>query len=289
MVNTEIEHTQSLRISGKEYDLSSRTLVMGIVNVTPDSFFDGGRFSDPKLALRHALQLKEQGADILDIGGESTRPGSKSVSVDEEIERVVSLIEQLTKDGVGPVSIDTQKSEVAEAAIQAGAAMVNDIGGLQNDPGMVDVVRWHDVPVVVMHMAGTPQNMQIHPEYTDLIREIKTYLQKSIQIAEDKGIQKSQLILDPGIGFGKSVKDNFIILQRLNEFSDLGCSILTGVSNKSFIGKSLNRPVDERSWGTAAAVAASILNGAALVRVHAVQEMIDVVRIIDYIKHPDFL
>jgi dihydropteroate synthase len=287
MMKTKKETTHTLRISGREYDLSSRTLVMGIVNVTSDSFFDGGRYLNTSEAVDHARQLKEQGADILDIGGESTRPGSQTLSAKEEMERVIPVIEQLAKMNVGPVSIDTRKSEVAEAAIRAGAAMVNDIGGLQNDPRMADVVARYDVPVVVMHMQGTPQDMQKNPQYTDLIREIKAYLTQSIRISESRGIRKSQLIIDPGIGFGKSVQDNFTILRRLNEFSDLGCAILTGVSNKSFIGTALNRPVHERMWGTAAAVSASILNGASIVRVHAVQEMIDVVRIIDYIKFSD--
>lgn len=287
MVNKKAESLQTLRISGRAYDLSSKTLVMGIVNVTSDSFFDGGRYLNTSEAVAHACQLKEQGADILDIGGESTRPGSRSISAVEEMQRVIPVIEQLAKQNMGPLSIDTQKSDVACAALQAGAAMVNDIGGLQNDPKMADVVAQYDVPVIVMHMRGTPLDMQTGPQYSDLINEIKEYLSQSIRIAESRGIPQSKIIIDPGIGFGKSVKDNFTILQRLYEFSDLGCAILTGVSNKSFIGTALNRPVSQRVWGTAAAVSASILNGASIVRVHAVQEMIDVVRIIDYIKFAD--
>lgn len=278
-----------LLIADREYDLSSGTLVMGILNVTPDSFYDGGKYSSNDQAIRQGLELKKQGADILDIGGESTRPGSQSVSVENELKRVIPVIEQLVNEGAGPISIDTQKSLVAEAAIQAGAAMINDIGGLQNDPRMADVASKYNVPVVAMHMQGKPDNMQDHPEYVDLIQDIKDYLCESIRIAEDKGIQRSQIIIDPGIGFGKTVRDNFNIINRLTEFKDLRCPILTGVSNKSFIGKSLDRDINERQWGTAAAVAASVMNGASIVRVHHVQEMIDVVKIIDYIKQPDCL
>lgn len=268
----------------KTLHLSERTHVMGVLNVTPDSFFDGGRYFDGDCALKRALEMVEEGADLIDVGGESTRPGADEVNASEEIKRVIPIIEKLQGKISVPISIDTRKSEVAEAAIQAGAHIVNDISSLQFDPRMVSVVVKFGVPVVVMHMTGSPKDMQKNPKYDDLIGEIYDYLDHRIQMASEAGIPREKIIVDPGIGFGKKWADNFIILRRLREFRELGCPLLIGVSRKSFIGWALDLPEDERLMGTAAAVAASVLKGVHIVRVHDVKEMVQVVRIVDCIK-----
>ncbi len=273
-----------LDCGSKKLYLSERTHVMGVLNVTPDSFFDGGRYFDPDRAFERALEIEEEGADLIDIGGESTRPGSDPVEISEEMRRVIPLIEKLNGKISIPISIDTKKSEVAEAALQAGASIVNDVSGLRSDPEMISVVAKHKVPVVIMHMKGTPKNMQNNPSYEDLIGEIYDYLTGTIQMAVKGGIPKEKIIVDPGMGFGKKWEDNFVILGRLKTFQSLMCPILVGVSRKSFIGWALGLPEEKRLMGTAGAVAASVMNGAHIVRVHDVKEMVQVVRIVDRIK-----
>lgn len=263
------------------YDLTERTHVMGILNVTPDSFSDGGLYADVEQATRRGLEMVEEGADFIDVGGESTRPGSSPLFMEEELRRVVPVIERLAKSTSVPISIDTYKSEVAARALDAGAVVVNDISGLHFDARMVDVIAEHKASVVIMHIKGTPKTMQVDPQYDDLIGEICTYLQESIQLAEVKGI--GQIIVDPGIGFGKQLEHNLEIIRQLREFSRFGYPVLVGPSRKSFIGKILDLPVDQRLEGTAAAVAASIMNGANIVRVHDVKEMRRVARVVDAI------
>lgn len=271
--------------SGYSLDFSLKTQIMAVLNVTPDSFSDGGLFLDRARAVDHAHRLVEEGADILDIGGESTRPGSDPVSAEEEIRRTIPVIEAIAGEIKVPISIDTYKSEVAQRALDAGAAMVNDISGLRFDPGMAHVVSRSGVPVIVMHTKGRPKEMQKNPSYEALIPEIMDYLRESIGIAERAGIAGDRIIIDPGIGFGKSYPHNLEIIRGLREFTALGKPILMGVSRKAFIGKILgDLPPQERLEGTAAAVAISIFNGANIVRVHDVKEMSRVARVADAIS-----
>jgi dihydropteroate synthase len=263
------------------FDFSKRTFLMGILNVTPDSFSDGGKFNSTEDAVNYAIKMVDEGADIIDVGGESTRPGSTQISVDEELKRVLPVIEQLVKQTNVPISIDTYKSDVAELALNAGAQIVNDISGLHFDPKMASVVAKLNGSLVVMHIKGTPRTMQANPEYNNLITEVKFYLENSVNLAVSGGVK--QIIVDPGIGFGKTVEHNLEIIKQLRVFSDLGYPIMTGPSRKSFIGKILNVDVDDRLEGTAAAVAACVMNGASIVRVHDVQAMKRVVGLIDAI------
>ena len=257
---------------------------MGVLNVTPDSFSDGGQFLDTKSAVYHALRMAEQGADIIDIGGESTRPGSDPVSINDELARVIPVIESIRGESTIPISIDTYKSIVARAAIAAGANIINDISGLNFDPEMVNIVRDHRVPIIIMHIKGTPKNMQIDPQYDDLIQEVIDYFQKQIDFCRDNGVPKSKIILDPGIGFGKRLNDNFILIRELKRFTELGYPVLIGPSRKSFIGLTLDLPVEQRFEGTAAAITAGIMNGARIIRVHDVLEMKRVQIISDQIR-----
>lgn len=261
--------------------LSERTHVMGILNITPDSFSDGGEYFEQDRAVDRAIKIEKEGADIIDIGGESTRPGSDSVSIEDEIKRVVPVIEKMQGKVKIPISIDTTKSEVAAAALQAGAHIVNDISGMQFDNNMASVVKRYDVPVILMHIKGTPKNMQVDPNYEDLMGEIKLYLKKCKEMAVSKDIDPQKIILDPGIGFGKKWTDNYIIIRKLKELRDLNSPLLVGVSRKSFIGKALNNSEKHRLMGTAAAVTAAILEGAHIVRVHDVKDMLQVSRIAD--------
>ena len=257
---------------------------MGVLNVTPDSFSDGGQFLDTKSAVYHALRMAEQGADIIDIGGESTRPGSDPVSINDELARVIPVIESIRGESTIPISIDTYKSIVARAAIAAGANIINDISGLNFDPEMVNIVRDHRVPIIIMHIKGTPKNMQVDPQYDDLIQEVIDYFQKQIDFCRDNGVPKSKIILDPGIGFGKRLNDNFILIRELKRFTELGYPVLIGPSRKSFIGLTLDLPVEQRNEGTAAAITAGIMNGARIIRVHDVLEMKRVQIISDQIR-----
>jgi dihydropteroate synthase len=276
-----------LRLTFKEFsfDLSRKTLLMGILNVTPDSFSDGGTYYDIEKAVRHAHDMVHDGADIIDIGGESTRPGSEAVSLEEELGRVIPVIEKLSGTIPVPLSIDTYKSEIAQKALDAGATVVNDISGLRFDPDMAKVVANNQVPVIVMHIKGTPKDMQANPVYGNLIEEIIEYLEESSGIAEEAGVSPDKIIIDPGIGFGKTFEDNLEIIQRVSEFERLGKPILIGPSRKAFIGKILgDAPPMERVEGTAAAIAVSIMNGANIIRVHDVKEMSRVAAVVDAIK-----
>jgi len=258
-------------VGNKVLDFSERSYVMGILNVTPDSFSDGAKFYDLDAAVKHGMEMAEQGADIIDIGGESTRPGSEPVSADEEIRRTEPVIKELSKRIDIPLSIDTTKADVAKRALDAGAEMINDISSLRADPGMVDVVVSYKVPVVLMHMLGSPKTMQQNISYDSIIEDITDFLKERVDFAVAKGIEQSKIIIDPGIGFGKSVvKDNFEILREMRRFRSLGLPILAGPSRKAFIGRLLDADVDERDTGTLAAVAIAVHNGANIVRVHNV-------------------
>lgn len=268
---------------GFRWDCSIRTRIMGVLNVTPDSFYDGGRYWDPYTAVRHGQRMTEEGADIIDVGGESTRPGAEPVRLEEELRRVIPVIERL-KDRAGqPISIDTRKAEVARRAIGAGAGMVNDVSGMTADPEMVETVASAGVPVVIMHTAGTPRDMQRNPGYRDTVGEIVDWLGARIEHAVAHGIRRSRIIIDPGIGFGKRLSDNLLLIRSLASFRKLNCPILIGPSRKAFIGRVLDAEKDERMEGTAAAVALSVANGASIIRVHDVREMGRVVRMTDAI------
>ena len=257
---------------------------MGILNITPDSFSDGGKYYNLDNAIEYALELISQGVDIIDVGGESTRPGAKAISLKDEINRVVPVIKGIRSVSSIPISIDTYKSEVAKKALDSGANIINDISGLNFDSKMIDIVKEYSVPLVIMHIKGTPQNMQVNPHYDNIIDEIISYFEKRINLCLDYGIPKTHIILDPGIGFGKQLNDNFVLIRKLNLFAELGYPILIGPSRKSFIGLTLDLPVDDRLEGTAAAITASIMNGARIIRVHDVLEMKRVQIISDKIR-----
>ncbi len=263
-------------------ELGKRVHVMGILNITSDSFSDGGKYFRQADALKHAYQMAEEGADIIDVGAESTRPGAKPVDLDEELKRVIPTINELSKNLKVPISIDTYKPEVAKEAIRAGAILINDIFGLRKQ-GMMELAAGVDVPVVIMHMKGMPGNMQKNPVYKEIIGEIYGFFERQIEAALRKGIKKEKIILDPGIGFGKTKEHNLEILRRLSEFKSLGFPILIGVSRKSFIGLTLNIPVDERLEGTIASTVISIINGARIVRVHDVKENVRAIRMTEAI------
>jgi len=269
---------------GKVLDLGSRTHVMGILNVTPDSFSDGGRYADAEPALAHARDMAAAGADIIDIGGESTRPGAAPLAQEEELRRIIPLIERLSAELRVPISVDTYKSSVAKKAIEAGAAIVNDISGLRFSPDMANVVADTGVAVVIMHIKGTPRDMQQNPVYDDVVGDVMAYLEEGIEIAVKAGVDREKILIDPGIGFGKTLEHNLIILNRLQEFRALGRPILLGPSRKKFIGTVLGIPVPEqRVDGTAAAVALGIERGARVLRVHDVARMAQVAKMTDAI------
>lgn len=266
----------------RRIELKDKTLVMGIVNVTPDSFSDGGRFAQAEAAVAHGLQLAEDGADILDVGGESTRPGAEFVSPEEELARVIPVIEGLRRQTSALISVDTNKAEVARRALDAGADIINDITALQGDPAMAAVAAQSGAGLVLMHMQGTPRTMQAAPHYEDVMGEIAAFLKARMAAAEAAGVAPEQIALDPGIGFGKTLPHNLEIFQRLGELAALGRPVLMGPSRKAFIGKVLGGlPADQRLEGTAAAVTASILAGAWIVRVHDVRELARVARVAD--------
>lgn len=274
----------SLSWDGYFLNLEMRTHVMGILNVTPDSFADGGRYLEAEKAVEHGIEMANQGADIIDVGGESTRPYSKKITANEEMDRVLPVIEALSRETSIPISIDTYKSEVAREAINCGAAMVNDISALRFDPHMAHVVSQAGVPVVLMHMQGTPETMQVKPSYKDLIGEILDFLHQAVDRSAKAGIREDLVIVDPGIGFGKSFDDNLKIIKELSRFESLGRPILLGTSNKAFIGHVLEKEVYERGTGTMATVACGVLNGAHMVRVHDVAKTVETVKIVDAIK-----
>ena len=251
-------------------------LIMGILNVTPDSFSDGNQYADPHRAVDRVLELIDQGADIIDIGGESTRPGAPAVSTDEELKRVIPVLSALAGKVDCALSIDTTKSSVAQTAVSAGAEIINDISGLTFDRQMAAVAAQSGAGIVIMHTRGTPQEMQSDTTYTDLIGEIMLALHRSVQLAQEAGVGQDRIAVDPGIGFGKGAAHNLEILRRLREFTSLGLPVLAGPSRKSFIGKTLTRVTDQRLFGTAATVALAVANGASILRVHDVHEMRDV-------------
>jgi dihydropteroate synthase len=256
---------------------------MGVLNVTPDSFSDGGRWIDPERAIAHGRKMIRDGADILDVGGESTRPGAAIVPEAEERRRVVPVVKTLAREGV-LVSIDTSKASVAEAAFEAGAKILNDVTALRGDRRMAGLAARAGVAVILMHMKGTPRTMQKNPRYRDVVAEILRFFREKLKIALRAGIPRDKIALDPGIGFGKLPEHNVEILRRLDEFRRLGGALAVGTSRKSFIGHFLGRRVDERVSGTAATVAAAILRGADIVRVHDVPEMVDVARMTDLLR-----
>ena len=269
------------RFRGGAFDLSPRTHVIGILNVTPDSFSDGGRFSDPDSALRRAEKMIGEGADMIDVGGESTRPFSEPVDEATEMKRVVPVIAAITKRFDTPVSVDTYKASVAAAAIDAGARVINDVSALRFDEKMGEVAAKHKTGIILMHMKGAPRRMQENPQYVDVVAEIRVFLSAALKRARSHGIGFEHVMLDPGIGFGKKLEHNLTILRNLSELSDLRRPVLVGPSRKAFIGLLTNRPVDERLSGTLAAVVTSVLNGASAVRVHDVAEAKDAVAVAD--------
>ncbi|MCX7983042.1 MAG: dihydropteroate synthase [Syntrophales bacterium] len=266
--------------------INKRTLIMGILNCTPDSFSDGGKYRDKEKAVARALEMMEEGADIIDVGGESSRPGADPVSAEEEMRRTIPVIEELTRRASVPISIDTVKASVARAALQAGAEIINDISALTFDREMPEVAAKSKAGVVLMHMRGEPKTMQMGEiRYEDVVGDIIFYLKKRIEAAESWGIASEHLVCDPGVGFGKTVSHNYTILKRLSEFRVLGRPILVGVSRKSLIGAVTGEGPEKRLEGTAAAVTAAVLNGAAIVRVHDVKEMKKVVSVADAVRY----
>jgi dihydropteroate synthase len=277
-----------LKLPSRTLLLGGRTLIMGVLNVTPDSFSDGGKFLGVPAAMRQALDMEAAGADLIDIGAESTRPGSREISAEEELRRLLPVLEKLRGKLKIPISIDTRRSPVADAALQAGAQIINDVSGLRNDAAIARVAEKHNVPLILMHMRGVPQTMQRTSFARDVLKDVTQGLRKSVAIARRAGVSTSQIVLDPGIGFGKSFAQNYELLRKLPELAKLGYPLLVGTSRKGFLGKTLSSegrpaPPDERIWGTAATVAASILGGAHIVRVHDVAEMAQVARASDQV------
>ncbi len=283
-----------LNIRETSFQWGKRTYIMGVLNVTPDSFSDGGDFNSLETAFYQAQQLVEVGVDILDIGGQSTRPGAEIISLEAELNRVIPLIEALrnsSDQGLAkiPISVDTTRSQVAEVAVKAGGDMINDISGATFDPEMLSVVAQLNVPLILMHIRGTPKTMQNLTDYQDLIEELKQFLQDRIQAAIALGIPREQIIIDPGIGFAKTCEQNLEILRNLTKLRSLDCPILVGTSRKSFIGHLLNQPdPKQRIWGTAATCVAAIANAADILRVHDVKEMVAVSRVADAIYRVRF-
>jgi dihydropteroate synthase len=260
-------------------EFPGRPLIMGVVNVTPDSFFDGGRFLDTPAAVAHAIQLVEEGADLLDIGAESTRPGADVVTEVEECRRAIPVVTAVAKAVSVPISIDTSKAAVARAALDSGAVLVNDVTALRGDPAMVDVIAGTGAGIVLMHMHGTPRTMQLAPRYDNVSAEVSEFFEERIRFAMAHGIVRRQIILDPGIGFGKLLEHNLTLLAQLCCFEQFQCPVMVGVSRKAFLGQLVGRQVQERQWATAAAVAISVDRGAGILRVHDVKAMKDVVEV----------
>ena len=263
------EHT--FQVKSQTYCLGRQTWIIGVINVTPDSFYDGGFYLEPQTAIAHGLELLADGADIIDIGGESSRPGSDPVPADEEIRRVIPVISGLRKTTKALISVDTTKFEVARAALDHGADIINDITSFNLDPRLLSLAAQNNAGFILMHMQGNPKTMQVHPFYEDVLKEIRTFLAEKIEIALAYGLKKESLLIDPGIGFGKRLEDNLRLLNQLDFFEELGRPILVGVSRKSFIGKILNASPQDRLEGSIAAAVVSILKGASVLRVHDVK------------------
>ncbi|WP_455245985.1 dihydropteroate synthase [Petrachloros mirabilis] len=265
-------------------DCGDRPLLMGILNVTPDSFYDGGAYLDPHAAVDHAIRLVEEGADILDIGAESTRPGSIPIGSEEECRRLIPVVSEVAKSVSVPISVDTSRGVVAREALAAGAVIVNDVTALRGDSTMVALVIETGAGLILMHMQGTPKTMQQAPSYQDVVNEIAGFLAERAEYAEKCGVKKSQIILDPGIGFGKVLVHNLDLIARLGVFANLGFPLLVGVSRKGFIGQLTGQPVEARLMGTAAAVALAVEHGANIIRVHDVAAMRDVIKLAAAVK-----
>jgi dihydropteroate synthase len=278
--------------SGYNLELGRQTCIMGVVNVTPDSFSDGGKFYDTNVAIAQGEKLAADGADIIDVGGESTRPFSDSVSIEEEIRRVVPVIEKLAQRVSIPISIDTTKAEVARPALEAGAAIINDVAALRFDPGLAALAIEFDTPLILMHMLGEPKSMQVAPRYDNLIEDIRSFLEDAVARAEKLGVSRSKIIVDPGIGFGKTVTHNLLLLKHVQAFASLDLPVLIGASRKAFIRKLLKQPHEEDiqpdlpivETGTQAAVAAAVLSGAHIVRVHDVANTVASIKILDALR-----
>jgi dihydropteroate synthase len=275
---------KTLRLRGYGMPAAERTLIMGVLNVTPDSFSDGGDYMDPGRAEERALEMVEEGADIIDLGGESSRPGSGRVTEKEELARVITALKRVRKAVKVPISVDTRRSGVARAALDEGAAIINDITALRGDAAMGPVVSAAGAAVVLMHMRGTPGTMQLGPVYADVVEEITAWLAEAVIRAEEAGIRPDSIMVDPGIGFGKTTEHNLAILKDLEAFGRLGKPVLVGTSRKAFIGEITGREVGERVFGTAASVAAAILKGADVVRVHDISAMKDAAAVADAIR-----
>ena len=280
-----------LKLPSRTLVLGERTLVMGVLNVTPDSFSDGGNFLELESAVEHAFAMERAGADLIDIGGESTRPGSEETPASKELDRILPVLEGLRGRLKIPISLDTRRATVAELGLRAGAEIINDVSGLKSDPRIAEVAaRWR-APLILMHMRGEPRTMQKTGFARDALRDVTQGLRKAVSIARKVGVAHSQIILDPGIGFGKSFAQNYELLEKLPLLARLGFPLLVGTSRKGFLGATLARdgqpaPPEERIWGTAATVTASILNGAHIVRVHDVPEMVQVARVADCLANP---
>jgi len=271
-----------LDCAGKSLDLS-RPQVMGILNITPDSFSDGGYFFAPEQAVAHASRMVEEGAAIIDVGGESTRPGAPPVPVDEELQRVIPVIEALHASLSVPVSIDTRKPEVMQAAVAAGAGLINDVNALQA-PGAVELAARLGVPVCLMHMQGTPVSMQEQPEYGDVVSEVTEFLADRAQLCMQQGIAREQILLDPGFGFGKTTRHNLLLLQHLEQLVAVGFPVLAGLSRKSMIGQTLGLPVDKRLYPGVALAVLAVWKGAAIVRCHDVRETREAIRMCEAVR-----
>lgn len=263
--------------------LGTRTVVVGVLNITPDSFSDGGQNFQPARAIDRALEMESEGADIVEVGGESTRPGSARISVDEELSRVVPVLKALAGRLRVPIAIDTYKSEVAAAAVALGASIINDVSALRFDPAVADVAAREHAVLVLMHMRGEPATMQKIEPSADIFSEIESDLITAIQVAESRGVERNQIVIDPGIGFGKTLEQNLAIINHLDRFESLGLPVMIGTSRKTFIGRLTGRPEGDRLSGTAASVAVAILRGAHIVRVHDVRQLVEVARITDAI------
>ncbi len=285
-----LEKMPEIKIGNKNFEFGKRTYIMGILNVTPDSYFDGGKYFEFEKAVERAKQMEKERADIIDVGGESTRPFSEPVDEEEEMRRVLPVIEEIKSEIKIPISIDTYKPKVAEKAIEKGADMINDIFALRNE-GMTEVVKEYDVPVCIMHMKGTPKNMQVKPYYDDVVEEIFYFLKERIEFAVSKGIDESKIIIDPGIGFGKrtgkDIEDNCEIIFRLYELKSLGKPILVGISRKTFIGNILQAGVEERLEGSLGAEAIAVANGADIIRCHDILATKRMAMVVDEIVRKD--
>jgi dihydropteroate synthase len=280
-----------LKIGNKDFEIGKRTIIMGILNVTPDSFSDGGEFFSLEDAVKHAIQMEKEGADIIDVGGESTRPGSKAISLYKEMNRVIPVLKELVKKIKIPISVDTYKSEIAKKTLDLGVNMINDISALRGDKNLASVVADFNVPICLMHMKGEPRNMQVKPVYNDVVKEIRDFLKERSEYAISNNIKKEKIIVDPGIGFGKrtgkGIEDNCEILRRLSELKDLGFPIMVGASRKTFIcnicGGDKPLPVTDRLEGSLASACIAVVNGADIVRVHDVKKTRRCIDIVDCI------